>query len=52
MKDMKNIVEGLEIEELNISDMVNNDQLSEEDASQIMGASCTTCTCTCSCCTT
>lgn len=52
MDNFNNLIDGLEIEQLSVSDMVNSTDMTEDDANQIMGASCTTCTCTCSCCTT
>lgn len=41
-------IEGLEIEELNMSDFVA-DAAEGESVSKVMSASCTTCVCTCSC---
>ena len=42
----------LEIEDFDAIEMVDVDAMPENEALEIMGASCTTCVCTCSCCTT
>ncbi|MBI1630690.1 MULTISPECIES: thiocillin/thiostrepton family thiazolyl peptide [Bacillus] len=52
MTNLKKALNSIEIEELDVTEMVDAEAMSEEDATQIMGASCTTCVCTCSCCTT
>lgn len=52
MSKVNKMFEGIKIEELDVSNMISTDAMTEEDSNQIMGASCTTCTCTCSCCTT
>lgn len=42
-------IEGLEIEELKMSDFIGAEAAEGETVAKVMSASCTTCVCTCSC---
>ena len=48
-EDLSLEIDNLDIEQLEITDFVANDNVEGEDVSKVMSASCTTCVCTCSC---